>query len=311
LFTIKKLILILPFILSVLFLVACNNDTNSNDANGSNSNGDVVDESNGEAYPVGGDGSDENDEDDGDDSNSDSDVAEGYSAFELLEHANVETSALDGMVLEFSTETVTPILGIEDHDISMEIIMTGTMESVPSGDSFEASTEIEQDFMGSLTTFNAYFRDDTIYVDLREEHNIGMKTEIEVSNVFALINIHTDFAESNILEESVEVIDGERTLLFSLDEDALLDVVNGQLNIGELTSDYLGDFTYTMAVVIDDDSVIQSIVVEIDFVYEIEEQESDMSMNSQLEVASDSSVTIEFPEGLDEFFLGETTIPPW
>jgi len=306
LFIIKKLIIILPFILSVLFLVACNNDNDNNDTNDANSNGDVVDENDDDAYPVGGDGVDENDSD-----SSNGVIAEGYDAFELLELANVETSSLDGIVVEFSTETVTPILGIEDHDISMEIIMAGTMQSVPSDDSFEASTEIEQDFMGSLTAFNAYFRDDTIYVDLREEHNIGMKTEIEVANAFALINIHTDFTQSNILEETVEIIDGDRTLTFSLDEDALLKVVNGQLNIGELTSDYLRDFTYTMAIVIDDDTIIQSIEVEIDFVYEIEEQESDMSMNSHVQVMADSSVAIDFPEGLDEFFLGDTTIPPW
>ena len=290
-FTIKKSILRLSCILVVLFLASCDNDTHSNDHNDSYANDD-------ETVEVGGIiGEGET-------------IDESSPAFELLERANAEINGLDGLIIEFSTETTTPILGVE-QEILMEMTMSGTMEAVASGDSFEASTEIEQDFMGLLTTFTAYFKDDVLYVDLREDHDIGMKSEVEPFNAFALINIRTDFSENDILEQSVDVTDDEITLTFSLDEAALLEVVNGQLNIGELIADYLGDFTYTMVVVIDRNHIIQSIEVEIDFVYELDEREADMSMNSVVEVTPNSSIIIEFPEGLDEFFLGETTIPPW
>ena len=231
-------------------------------------------------------------------------------AFDVLQRINDAVAATDGLEIEFTTETlvIIPFEGIE-LPIELESETTGNLFALGADDSFKANGHIEQNHMGTLEAYGVYFREDAIYIDLTESHGLGVRTPLEVFNIFSLINIHTDFLEAEILEQSIETLGEDVVLVFSLNDTAMLEVINGQLNMEPFELENLGNYRYDFIVTLDENGAIVSLEVEIEFDYLRDEAEIEVSMVASTEISANDEITIEFPDHLSEFLPANTTIP--
>ena len=232
-------------------------------------------------------------------------------AFDILQRINDAVADTDGLEIEFFTETlvIMPFEGI-DYPLELESETTGNLLMLGIDDSFEAIGHVEQNHMGIQESYGVYFREDAIYVDLIESYGLGVRTPLEVFNIFSLINIHTDFLETAILEQSVETqTAGGIQLKFSLDDVSMLDVINGQLNKEPFNVENLGEYSYNFIITLDEDGAIASLDLEIEFDYVRDEDEIEVSMVASVGVFANADVAIEFPDNLEEFLPANSTIP--
>ena len=237
-------------------------------------------------------------------------VDEDEDAFDVLQRINEAVAATDGLEIEFTTETlvIIPFEGIE-FPLELESETTGNLFALGADDSFEATGYIEQNHMGTQESYGVYFREDAIYIDLNESHGLGVRTPLEVFNIFSLINIHTDFADTAIHEQSVETIDNGVQLVFSLNDAAMLEVINGQLNMEPFELENIGYYNYDFIITLDEDGAIVSLEVDIEFDYIRNEDEIEVSMVASAEISANNNVTIDFPDNLEEFLPANTVIP--
>jgi len=216
----------------------------------------------------------------------------------------------DGMLISFSSETVTPVLGA--NEVFMDIQNSGLLEVINHDSAnFEARMEMTQVLMGSEIEYIAYYRNNVLYVDLREtDLGFGVKHDIQPVNAFSLLNIHLDFSEDVILAQSVEEVDQGTQLSFSLNAESLLEVINGQLNTIPVELEQLDTMEYELIVVLDEDHIIQLIELSIQFTYEADGDILEISMNASLNISLSSNIIFEFPDDVDEFMeFGEGSLP--
>ena len=227
----------------------------------------------------------------------------GTNAFELLERANTVMSNIDGMSIVFSLETAIPMAGFGDEMI-VENKTTGTMEVANvEPTTFEASVSLIQVLTGMTEGFEyvAYFRDNALYIDLTEEMGVGMRSVTEMTSAFSLLNANLGFSEDDVLNQSVEETDEGRQLSFSLNSEKLLETINAQLNVPDLELENLREAAYNMTILLGENDIILSIELDIQLVYELDGEESEISMHTNLEVIQEENITIEFPDELDGF----------
>ena len=240
------------------------------------------------------------------------DVSAAGNAIEYLEKANAAMNDIDSMLITFISETSMPFVG-SDLVINAENI--GTIETINTASSFEARIELMQEIMGSQIEYVVYFKDDIVAItDLPEDMGVdGVRGMAQHETPFSLINIHLDFLEDAILDHDYEIVDEGVWLRFSLDGEALLRTINGQLNMEDFTFDHLGENHYYLVILLDPSTnLIQSLDLDIGFIYGTEDGEFEASMQASLEVQEDNDVSFGFPDNLDEFIdIGIIHIPPF
>ena len=159
--------------LAIVSLAACDNTTDSNgynyDNNGEN-NGDNLNEDRAIAIEI-------------------AEVDDDEYAFDILQRINDAVGATDGLEIEFTTETLV-IIPFEELETALELESetTGSLFALGVDDSFEATGHIEQNHMGLYESYDVYFRENAIYIDLNESHGLGVRTPLKWK---ILVTIHS------------------------------------------------------------------------------------------------------------------------
>ena len=222
-------------------------------------------------------------------------------AFERLEEANTAMNQIEGMQIDFTVETSMPI---PESEHQMDGVTTGMIEVMSmNSESFEARIEVVQNLMGdSEIEYVGYFRDSILYIDLTEEWDTGFNLPLHPTGILSLVNIDLYFSEDEILDQSVRTYEGYTQLVFSLNDEALLQVINAQLRSHpDFDPAQLNEYTYELVVTLNDDNTIQTVEVDIAFTRGAADEEDEVTMRGTFTLVEDANITFEFPDHLDDF----------
>ena len=222
-------------------------------------------------------------------------------AFNLLQQSMITMSETDGILISFSSETI--IYRPTAMDFLIDIQNNGVLYVINlDPTTFKAKAEVTQGVMDSEITFIAYFKNNILYVDLREtELGFGIIYDTQPQSALSLIGLHLDFSESTILNQSIEETLTGTQLSFSLTADALLEVVNGQLEVLSLELENLEKTDYELIIHLDDNHMIRSAELEVHLIYQTDDEVLEISMTASLEINLADHIIFEFPTDLDEF----------
>jgi len=145
-----------------------------------------------------------------------------------------------------------------------------------------------------------YFRDGTMYIYVDGE---GMKMDLPMEEVMEMADSGLlDFDESAILMQDVNDVGGGTELSFTLDANAMTDLIEGMLaemGLQEFGVAMQGDILFT--VFLDENGDIQTVDMSMDLIFE-EEGEVLFTMEMhQSSVFQVGGVTVDFPDYIDDF----------
>lgn len=235
---------------------------------------------------------------------------ESSEAFELYQQmmenmANVESLNMD-MTSTINMD-MTELMGM-----TLTMVTTGNIRQVMRSETdIDMAMDLTTSMMGETTSMMMYFRNGVLYTEMEMfgevmRYSMPMPLEELLAEGGGGMDDLIDFDEDAIKDFSISRQDGNKRIEFTLDGNAindLMDQVMAQLEEFELTDDdtiiEIGDVT--MEVVIDANGMLQFYRMIADMEITVDGESFSMSMDTVMTVNSYNDVTITFPDDLDEW----------
>lgn len=223
--------------------------------------------------------------------------ADGKSAYELYVKASEELEKADSQLLNYSSNIK---MNTEGED--MEMVMNGTIaQIIRSETDIDMKMEMATSMLDQETQMLAYYKEGMYYQDLAGQK---VKMPMSLDDMEGQMQTAIAFPETAIKSQSVKETEAGTELAFSLEAEAVQDIIQSRLGsltetLGSDGSMEFGDFD--IEVTLDDADAIQTMKMVFSAVITAQGQAVDCLAETTMDIEQIGGVTIDFPADLDSY----------